>query len=448
MKIKLISPRQSLRPMDSNFKRKMAPPLGLLTVAALTPKHHEVYIEDENVQNINFNDSPDLVGITVNVDTANRAYVIAYKYRKKGIKVVFGGLHPSSVPEEALRFADCVIVGEAEGVWQSLLEDLEKGEMKPKYFHDRVADLSKSSIPRWDLVDRKKYLYYNVMQFSRGCPWKCEFCYDSCDFAYNIYRTKPILNTINEIKALNVPHVLFIDDNFIGNIIQTKKLLRAMIPLKLRWSAAVSANVVDDIELLDLMEESGCKSLFIGFETINQLNLQENSKHQNTVEKYENLAKTLHDRGIMINASLVFGFDQDTEKTFDETLSWIVKNRIETITTHILTPFPGTKLQKRMIEKGKIFDFNWDHYNTAFVVYEPKNISKKALRKGYLRFYKQMYSFKNIWKRRPRGKGLVMPYFAFNLCYRKFGKVFSALHYILPMKKIGEIGRRLAYGIE
>ncbi|MFC1655688.1 B12-binding domain-containing radical SAM protein [Patescibacteria group bacterium] len=369
MKIKLISPRQSLRPMDSNFKRKMSPPLGLLTIAALTPKKHEVYLDDENVESINFNDQPDFVGITVNVDTAIRAYQIAKMYQSKGVPVILGGIHPSSNPKEAKHFADSILIGEAEEIWSEILKDVEKKQLKQMYFAPKPADLSKSPIPRWEIIKRNKYLYHNVMVFSRGCPWKCEFCYNSCKYVHNIYRTKEIDQTIEEIKALNVPHVLFIDDNFIGDIPKTKKLLKKMIPLKLRWSAAVSANVTQDDELLDLMVKSGCKSLFIGFETINQNNLKENSKYQNRVGAYEELVKKLHDNNIMINASLVFGFDHDTEKTFDETLNWIVDNKIETVTTHILTPYPGTLLQKNMIKENRIFDFNWNHYNTAHVVF-------------------------------------------------------------------------------
>lgn len=448
MKIKLISPKQTLRPMDSNFKRMMAPPLGLLTVAALTPKEHEVYIEDENIEKLNLEDDPDLVGITANVDTALRAYQIAFEYRKRGVKVVLGGTHPSSVPDEVSKFGDAVVVGEAEEVWEDLLRDFENGEMKSIYYHKRIADLGKSPIPRWDLVDRGKYLYYNVMNFSRGCPWKCGFCYNSCKYTHKVYRTKPVENAIAEIKALNVPHVLFIDDNFIGNPVKTKELLRAMIPLKLRWSAAASTNVGDDDELLDLMVESGCKSLFIGFETVNQENLEKNRKYQNNVKKYERLIQKLHERGIMVNASLVFGFDDDRGNIFDQTLDWIIKNRVETVTSHILTPYPGTLFQKQMEAQGRIFDWNWEHYNTANVVFEPRGMSAEVLRKGYLRFYKKLYSFKNIWKRRPKGRKRIMAFLAFNLCYRKFGKILARLYHVLPMKRLGEMGRRLAYGIE
>jgi radical SAM superfamily enzyme YgiQ (UPF0313 family) len=273
MKIKLISPRQSLRPMDSNFKRKMAPPLGLITIGALTPKEHQVYIEDENVEKINFNDSPDLVGITANVDTANRAYEIAFKYRQKGVTVVLGGIHPSTSPQEARLFADSTVIGEAEEVWPKLLQDFQNGELKEFYYNRKPTNMANSPIPRWDLVKRDKYLYYNVICFSRGCPFKCGFCYNSCKYVHNVYRTKPVENEIKEIEALNVPHVLFIDDNFIGNIPETIKLLKRITPMKIRWSAAVSANIVYHDALLDLMQESGCKSLFIGFETIHQKNL-------------------------------------------------------------------------------------------------------------------------------------------------------------------------------
>ncbi len=269
MKIKLISPKMSLRPMDSEYKRRLSPSLSLLTLASLTPDKYEVSIADENVQEINFDDLPDIVGITVNVDTSKRAYEIASYYRKQGIPVILGGIHVSAEPDEALNYADAVCIGEAEEIWEEMLLDAERGELKSKYYFNKPSDLNKVPRPRWDLIDHSSYLYTNIISSSRGCPFTCSFCYNSCDYVHHKYRNRPVEKVIEEINRLDTKHVMFIDDNFIGNISWTKDFLDKMKPLHLKWNAAVSTNLVHHLDLLDKMKETGCQSLFIGFETIN-----------------------------------------------------------------------------------------------------------------------------------------------------------------------------------
>ncbi|HOT75182.1 MAG TPA: cobalamin-dependent protein, partial [Candidatus Wallbacteria bacterium] len=217
MKIKLISPKMSLRPMDSEYKRRMSPSLSLATLASLIGAEHAVYIEDENVQNLNFNDGPDLVGITVNVDTSRRAYEIASVYRQKGIKVILGGIHVSANPNEALEYADSVCVGEAERLMQTIINDAQKGELKNIYYNPDPTDPQDIPLPDWSLVNRSKYLYTNIICSSRGCPFKCEFCYNSSEYVHHRYRNRPITNVMNEIKRMGTRQVMFIDDNFIGD---------------------------------------------------------------------------------------------------------------------------------------------------------------------------------------------------------------------------------------
>ncbi|MBU1877605.1 MAG: radical SAM protein, partial [Chloroflexi bacterium] len=325
MRIKLIVPRMSLRPMDSEYKRVLSPSLALLTVAALTPAGHEVSIADENAGALNLCDTPDLVGITVNVDTSTRAYAIAAQYRERGIPVVMGGIHVSANHDEALAHADAVCIGEAENLWGQIVRDAAAGCLQQRYLGDEPADLAGTPQPRWDLIDPSRYLYTNVVCASRGCPFACEFCYNSCDYVHHRYRTRPIAHVIDEIRRLGTRQVMFIDDNFIGNVAWTLSFLQAIRPLDLKWHAAVSANVGLHPDLLDEMQATGCQSLFIGFESINQASIEGASKRQNHVDEYEELIRAIHARGIMVNASLVFGFDHDTPNVFQDTLAWLVR---------------------------------------------------------------------------------------------------------------------------
>jgi len=448
MKIKLVSPKMTLRPMDSEFKRAMSPSLALLILAALTPNIHEVYIEDENVGKLHLEDQPDLVGITVNVDTSPRAYTIAQHYRQRGIKVILGGIHVSANPDEALAYADSVCIGEAEELWEQVLADVQTGALKNKYYHDQPTNLANTPIPKWSLVNKAKYLYTNVVVTSRGCPFQCEFCYNSCAYVHHKFRNRPIEHIIEEIKALGTKQVMFIDDNFIGNISWTKEFLKQIKPLDLKWHAAVSTNLVQHLNLLDNMKDSGCASLFIGFETINQASLASVGKYQNNIKSYEKLIQEIHARGIMVNASLVFGFDNDEPAVFEETLNWLVRNKIETMTAHILTPYPGTKIYQRLKTENRIIDHEPTHYNTSYAVFSPHKMTRQQLSEGYLQIYEDFYSITNIIKRLPKDRNQRVPYLLFNFGYRKFGKLASKIASLGLMNYVSKLARRLSYGID
>ena len=438
----------SLRPMDSEFKRRMSPSLSLVTIASLTPKAHFVYIEDENLQPLNFEDQPDLVGVAVNVDTAYRAFEISAIYRARGIPVIFGGIHASSDPDHVAPFCDSVCIGEAEDIWSLILEDVMNNCLKKKYSKMGNTDLNFYPLPDWNFTSKKDYLYHNIVITSRGCPFKCDFCYNSCEYVHNPYRNRPVENVLDEIRKQKMKQVLFIDDNLIGNKNWVIEFLTELKKLKVIWHGAVSTNLVHFPELIELMAESGCRSLFIGFESINSQSVQSVGKSQNKIREYEKLISELHYRGIMINASLVFGFDYDTEKTFPETLKWLINNKIETMTAHILTPYPGTVLYKKLLSENRIIDFDLGKYNTSNVVFRPERISPHELRSGYLWMYEQFYSMKNIIKRKPEHMRLIIPYFLFNLGYRKFGRFTSFIANKLGMmNQVSMIARKLSYGI-
>ncbi len=446
MRIKLICPRMSARPMDSALKTHMAPPLSLLVLGALTGPEHQVELADENVERVRLDDRPDLVGITVKVDTAGRSFAIADAYRARGVPVVLGGVHVSACPQDCLAHADALVLGPAEGLWDQVLLDLAASRLQPIYAHDEPPALASTPLPRWELLAEKNYLYTNTITVSRGCPWQCDFCYNSIPAIRSDYCTKPVTAVLREIECLGTPHVMFIDDNFIGNRRYTEKLLEAMRPLGLTWHAAVSADVGRDEDLLDLMAETGGQSLFIGFETIHSGNLAASGKGQNRTCEYDRTIERIHQRGMMVNASIALGFDGDGPEVFDLTRDWLIANRVETMTAHILTPYPGTGLHRRLLGEGRIVDHNFDHYTTARCVFRPAGMDIRALERGYLRLYEEFYSWRSILRRLPNHPRQRKAYLLFNLLYRKYGPWLATLGRLGLMSTIGRVARKLSYG--
>ncbi len=448
MIIKLIQPKMNKRPMDTDLKTRMSPSLGLLTIAKLFEKEHTVIIENENIRPINWEERVDIVGISITVDVMPEAIRLAKQFRAKGIPVVAGGIHITAMSESEVEEFDVLSIGLAETTWPYIMADFEKGKLKKRYECQKAVEPKDIVGPAYHLINKKDYLYCNIISTSRGCPFGCDFCYNSCKAYEKVYVNRPVEEVIKEIKVIGKKHIMFIDDNFIGNPKWTKELIGQIKPLKLKWNAAVSANIGDMPDLLDEMAESGCQSLFIGFESLSKTSLANVHKGQNQVAKFEKLVNEIHKRGIMINASFVFGLDGDDETTFDETLKWIVENRIETVTSHILTPYPGTKLYKDFLEQGRIIDFDLSHYNTAHVVYQPKNMTAEQLYQGYIDIYKQIYSFKNIMRRLPKSKKQIMPYLAFNILYRKYGRLTEKLCRLISFERIGRWGEWIAYKLK
>lgn len=435
MFIKLIQPKMKKRPMDTDIKIHMAPPLGLLTVANILRKDHKVMLENENIAEINYDDNPDIVAISVTVDTLPKAIEISKKFKEKGVTVIAGGIHitssPKTIPKDSF---DAICIGDAEGTWPNIIKDYENNSLKSVY---RCEKLTPNDIvsPAYDFIGKDEYLYCNVIHTSRGCPFKCDFCYNSSK--EHRYINRNIEDVIKDIEAVNSKHVMFIDDNFVGNLEWTKKFLNAIKPMNIKWNAAVSINIAYNDELLDLMKECGCQSLFIGFESINPSSISDVHKVQNNIGNYEKAIKAIHDRGMMIHASFVFGLDGDTKETFKATLDWIVKNKIETVTSHILTPYPGTALYDRLKNENRIISDDLSLYNTASVVFKPNNLSKEELYSGYIWMYKEIYSLKNIFKRIPEKNDQKAAYFLYNLFYRKYGKIADFICKCITYKRIG-----------
>ena len=444
MKIMLIQPKMRKRPMDTDLKVRMAPPLGLLTLISLTPDEHEVILVNENVENIPFQEEIDLVGITITLDVLPRAMEIAKRFQALGVAVVAGGIHVTCNPEECKEYFDAICVGPAERVWAKILKDKKEGRLQ-KVYQDMTGFRGEEiASPAYAKVDKSKYLYTNVVTTSRGCPNRCHFCYNSCQ--NRTYVVRPLEAVMADIEALGTKHILFIDDNFIGTPAYTRELLKRLKGRNFKWSAAVTTRILDYPDLLDLMAETGCQSLFIGFESINNTSLAGVAK-DNQFEKYERLATEIHRRGIMVNASMVFGLDGDGPDVFARTLNWLVQNKIETLTSHIFTPYPGTELYRRMEKEGRIINYELSNYNTSHVVFQPKGMTPEELYQGYLWMYKKFYSFSNILRRLPKAKQQIIPYLLFNFVYRKYGSITSALTKIIPMGLVGRSAAWLSYKV-
>lgn len=441
MYIKLIEPLMQKRPMDTDLKIRMSSPLGLYTIANMFRKEHKVVVQNECVENITF-DSPDIVGIMVTVNALPRAMEISQKFRANGSKVIAGGIHITTawqtIPQGSF---DALCVGAAEGTWPDIVKDVGYGKLKDIYFCHSLKGEDIVS-PAYDMIPKEKYLYRNIIHTSRGCPFKCDFCYNSGKM--HQYLSRPIPDVIKEIKMATSRHIMFIDDNFTGDMRWVRQFMAAIKPLHLKWNAACSINIVDHPDVLDLMHEAGCQSLFIGFESVSPASIKSVHKVQNDTDKYEFAVRELHKRGIMVNASFVFGLDSDTPETFRYTLDWIVRNKIETVTSHILTPYPGTVVYDEFKRADRLITNDLSLYDTAHVVFKPKKLTPEQLYEGYLWIYQQVYSFKNICRRMPDQKSLILPYMTFNILYRKFGHVSDAICKIVGYERYGRMAEHIA----
>jgi len=372
--------------------------LTLTTLAALTPPDIDVKITDENVEPVDFDEDVDLVGVTGMLMHAPRAYQIAERFRQRGIPVVMGGPHASSLPLEAKEHVDAVVIGEAENVWEGLIEDASKGGLKPFYRADAFCSMEKLPFPRLDLLRKDAYMTVNCVQTTRGCPHQCDFCHVTHFFG-KTYRCRPVDEVIEEVKRLEGDFLVFIDDNIAGNRRYAKELFTRLKPLKKQWASQASMTLTRDPELLKLAAESGCVSLFIGVESLSPENLKDVNKSFNQVHQLEEAMKAVHDHDIMVLAGFIFGLDHDDEGVFERTLRFCERNRIELPTFFLLTPLPGTALFQRMESEGRLLHKDWGQYNGATVVFKPSLMTEETLQRGFNWACKEGYSWGSIFKR-------------------------------------------------
>jgi len=380
------------------------PNLGLPILAALSPPDVEISITDDLLTPIDLEKDlkeVDLVGITVLTKTALRAYEIADGYRKKGIPVVLGGIHPTALPEEAKEHADSVVMGEAEEVWPSLIEDFRIGNLKSFYRQERFTELSKIPRPRREILPRKGYFPLDVIQATRGCPFRCEFC-SVRKFFGDTYRFRPISEVVEEMKTLRHRLIMFNDDNIIGNPFYSKELLKALIPLKKKWIGQASLSGLRDAENVALLAKSGCIGLLIGFDSLSKSNLIQSQKYQNDPTEYREVIHTLHRFGISIWGSFIFGFDEDDPSIFEETVAFAIQTKLFSVVFALLTPYPETAFYQRVKEEGRLVQDQWwllERQEESAPFFIPKKMSSEVLREGWKRAWKEFYSFPSIWKR-------------------------------------------------
>ncbi len=398
MKVKMILPAltEAKSPFFRPIKYSLFPPLGLATLAGFLSETDEIILQDEHVETLDLEDEPDLVVIQVYITSAYRSYALADHYRSKGVHVCLGGLHVTSLPEEASQHADTIFLGPGEDIWPIFLADFHAGH-PAKIYRSQVRTLSGLPAPRRDLIKRSLYLVPNSIVVSRGCPHACDFCYKEAFFqGGKSFYTQEIDSALEEIERLPGRHLYFLDDHLFGNPRFAHSLFDGMRGMGRLWQAAGTVKSVLQPGLLEEAAGCGLRSLFVGFETLNSANLEAQHKRQNLHRDYVAVVRRLHDLGIMINASFVFGMDEDDESVFTRTVEWAVSQGIETATFHILTPYPGTTLHTRMLAEGRITTQNWDRYDTRYAVFQPKRMSAEKLEAGYWEAYRLFYCWSSI----------------------------------------------------
>ena len=415
MKIALIIPRNSSDSEQSFYdyeflstfllsRKYFSYLLAVPTLAALTPPEHEIRVFDENIEDIDYTWGADLVGISVRTMFAKRAYSISDTFREMGVKTVLGGIHPSMCTEEALQHGDSVVIGEAEEVWQTILRDVQNGGLKETYKAEQKADLTASPVPVRVPLAKDKYLL-DMVQTTKGCPFHCEFC-SVYAFDGQKIRHKTIDQVINEIKDIyssgsryKKKALLFADDNIISNKKYARELFLALKPLNLNWSCQASINIAGDDELLRLMKDSGCGAIFIGLESISEQNLSSMDKNVNKKHDYVDAIKKIQSFEMLVQGSFILGYDFDTQSSFDELIDFIDETHMLMPLINILTPFPGTRLFKRLDEEGRIIHKDWNKYDAKHVVFSPSLLTPEELFEGHRRVIRHIYSFDSIYNK-------------------------------------------------
>lgn len=400
MKVKMILPAlaEAESPFWRPIKYSLFPPLGLATLAAYLSPYDEIDLQDQHVEKLNLNDSPDLVIIQVYITNAYRAYAIADHYRANGAYVLLGGLHVTSLPEEAAPHADTIFLGPGEETFPQFLRDFRAGKPQKRYFSS-VRTLDKIPPIRRDLIKRDRYLVPNSIVVTRGCPHHCDFCYKDAFFEGGKgFYTQQVDDALAEIDRLPGRHLYFLDDHLLGNAKFGAALFEGMRGMNRVFQGAATVDSILRGNLIEKAAEAGLRSLFVGFETFSPVNLKQSNKKQNLEKDYVKAVNRLHSLGIMINGSFVFGLDDDDKDVFKRTVDWGVQNAITTSTYHVLTPYPGTKLFTDMEKQGRILTRNWDRYDTRNVVYKTTNLTAQQLKEGYDWAYKEFYSWENIFK--------------------------------------------------
>lgn len=379
------------------IKYSLFPPLGLATLAAYLSPDDAATIVDEHVEPLTLNDNPELVIIQVYITNAYRAYGIADHYRRQGAFVCLGGLHVTSLPDEAMPHADAIFIGPGEQTFPKFLEDFREGKAERVYTSTTGRTLERVPPIRRDLIRRNYYLVPNSIVVTRGCPQHCDFCYKDAFFQGGRgFYTQRVDDALAEIERLPGRHLYFLDDHLLGDRRFAEELFEGMKGMRRVFQGAATVDSILRGDLIERAAEAGLRSIFVGFETLDAENLRRSNKRQNLGRDYKAVADRLHSLGIMINGSFVFGMDDDREDVFKRTVDWAIEHGITTATFHIQTPYPGTRLHARMAREGRMLTRNWNLYDTRHVVYRPAQLRPEKLKEGYDWAYREFYRWNAI----------------------------------------------------
>ncbi|HZE43556.1 MAG TPA: radical SAM protein [Steroidobacteraceae bacterium] len=425
----LINPFYPKDPRASFGKHVLTPTLALTSIAGATPVHWGVHYWDENLLQGTppCNPLPQVVGITVHLTFAKRAYELAAWYRAQGSLVILGGLHVLSCPDEALLHADAIAIGDGVQIWPRILGDVESHCLQTRYEADFSRPYALDPAARRSILPRASFLTTTSVIATRGCHNRCGFCYLSTEGLHMPYRMRKVEQVVAEIAADNQPYAVFVDNNLGSRPGYLRELCKALQRLKIIWSAAVTIDITDDASLVRDMALAGCTGVFVGFESLNEGNLSDSRKRTPAPQDYARRVAILHRYGIQVNGSFVLGFDHDRPDVFERTVEWIETNRLECATFHILTPYPGTPLFRRLESEDRILHRDWDKFDTAHVVFKPKHMSCEELERGYAWCYEKLFSHRSIWKRRPTDRDAILAYLAMSYLYKRSNRFWRLL---------------------
>lgn len=425
----LINPFYPKDPHASFGKHVLTPTLALTSIAGATPPEWTLRYWDENLLQgpPPWAPFPHVVGITVHLTFARRAYALSDWYRRRGARVVLGGLHVLSCPEEAAAHADALAIGEGVQLWPEILRDADAGGLRRVYHGSYRRPYRDDPPPRRDLLPRASFLTTSSLIATRGCHNRCGFCYLATDGLHMPYLVRDVEQIVAEFAGDGQPYGVFIDNNLGSRPEYLRQLCQALRPLEKIWSAAVSLDVTDDPSVVREMALAGCTGVFIGFESLQDDNLTDARKKTPRAAEYARRVEILHEHGIQVNGSFVLGFDHDRPDVFAKTATWIEANRLECATFHILTPYPGTPLFCQFEAEGRLLHKNWDLYDTAHVVFRPKHLTAAQLAAGYAWCYRRLFSHRSIWRRRPLDWWSVPSYLGMSYLYKRANALWPVL---------------------
>ncbi|MBE5936337.1 MAG: radical SAM protein [Lachnospiraceae bacterium] len=420
-----------ITPYDNNYRYKSAftkslsyMPITMPYLAALTPSRYEPKFKaiDEGIEKCNYDKLEffDIVAITAVTSSVNRGYEIATYFKKKGSYVVMGGHHVTLLPDEALDYVDTVLTGPADKIWRDFIEDFVGGCPKRRYAGEQCHINMEHIVPKRELMKKDKYIGVPTVIANFGCTNHCEFCVIN-SFWGGKYTTRKIEDVIDEIKGLESKHILFLDPSPTSNPVYAKEFFKALIPLKIRWAGLCTTDILENEELFDLMIQSGCMGILMGFETFSEESLKESHK-KNIVENYKKVVDRFHENGVTILGTFMLGFDGDTKESIKKMPDYVEEIGVDIPRFAILTPYPNTPTYKRLEQQNRIISKNWSDYDSIHAVFKPKNFTSKELEELLMEVSNECYTVKRIWRRALLNKHGGLIKFAVNFGFKSYNK--------------------------